>query len=472
VNADSSHQYLGEVVIATRVTTSGPSPRRARNITLLLAVSVWIVATGFGIIMPIFARRLGEFGSGVEALALLTMSFALAAFIAAPLMGSLADRIGRRPLILVALASYIAVNIGFLFARSTEVFIAVRVVEGALTAGFMPAAIGMVADIFPERRRAQWVAILMASMGAGIIFGPVVGGVLYDGWGFKAPFIVSAVMASISLVAATVLVPETRTREVRRRDELLRQRSTAKSPDQQKGSFWVLLWASLPRPLHLFATLLLLDFILIFGFTYIEPQMIFYFYGDLGWTTIQFGGVVAAFGLALVFGQIVLARWSDKFGRKPVIVVGALLFTSLPLALAYVTSFLPMVLFAVSAGLGVALITPALSAFYLDITTEQHRARIIGIKSSAASLGGVAGPLVLVGVSAFATPRGVFLSAAGLLVFSAVLALVGLTGRRGVAAEPSDLGWQSSSNRAMAAQATLRGIVVRTRDARMSRSVT
>ena len=139
MNADSSHQYLGEVVIATRVTTSGPSPRRARNITLLLAVSVWIVATGFGIIMPIFARRLGEFGSGVEALALLTMSFALAAFIAAPLMGSLADRIGRRPLILVALASYIAVNIGFLFARSTEVFIAVRVVEGALTAGFMPA---------------------------------------------------------------------------------------------------------------------------------------------------------------------------------------------------------------------------------------------------------------------------------------------------------------------------------------------
>ena len=471
MNIDRSHQHLGEVIVATLVTTSRPSLRRARNITLLLAMSVWIVATGFGIIMPVFARRLGEFGSGVEALGLLSMSFALAAFIAAPLMGSLADRIGRRPLILVAIASYVAVNVGFLFAQSTEAFIAVRAVEGALTAGFMPTAMGMVADIFPEHWRAQWVGILMASMGAGIIFGPVVGGVLYDGWGFRAPFIVSAVMASIAFVAATVLVPETRTREVRRREKLLRQRAAESTP-VQKGSSWLLLWGSLPRPLYLFATLLLLDFIFIFGFTYIEPQMLFYFYEDLGWTTVQFGGVVAAFGLALVFGQAVLGRWSNRFGHKPVIVVGALLFTSLPFALAYVTSFTLLILFAVSAGLGVALLTPAMSAFYLDITAEQHMARIIGIKSSSASLGGVAGPLVLVGVNALTTPRGVFLSAGGLIVFSAVLALVGLREQRGAAVETRDIGWQSSSNRAMAAQVTLRGIVVRTRDARMPPTVT
>ena len=87
--------------MATDVITSGLDPRRARNIILLLAACVALMMTGFGIIMPVFARRLGELGSGVEGLGLMTMSFALAQFLAAPVMGSLADRYGRRPFILL-----------------------------------------------------------------------------------------------------------------------------------------------------------------------------------------------------------------------------------------------------------------------------------------------------------------------------------------------------------------------------------
>ena len=186
---DRTHLNLGEVIIATQVTTSSMSHRRARNIVFLLAASVGIVMTGFGIIMPVFARRLNEFDSGVQALGLMTMAFALAALLASPPMGALADRIGRRPLVLLALASFVAVNIAFLFAPSTKVFIAIRVVEGALTAGLMPAAMGVVADIIPENERAQRVGIVMGAMGSGLIFGPVIGGVLYDSWGFQAPFI-------------------------------------------------------------------------------------------------------------------------------------------------------------------------------------------------------------------------------------------------------------------------------------------
>ena len=152
-----SQSNLGEIVIATQVITSGPSSHDVRKVILLLAASVALMMTGFGIIMPVFARRLGEFGSGVEALGLMTMSFALAQLVASPFMGSLADRYGRRPLVLLALGAFAAANIGFLFAKSTEVFMAVRALEGALTAGLFPAAMGVVADIVPERTRAQWV---------------------------------------------------------------------------------------------------------------------------------------------------------------------------------------------------------------------------------------------------------------------------------------------------------------------------
>jgi len=469
VSTEGSYPILGTVVLADKVDTPAPSARRARNTVLLLAASVAIVATGFGIVMPVFARRVGEVGSGVETLGLMTMSFALAAFLAAPLLGFLADRIGRRPLILGGLGAYVVVNLAFLFARSPEIFMAIRAVEGALTAGLMPASMGVVADIIPEHRRAQWVGVLMGSMGAGIVFGPVMGGLLYDSWGFKAPFIASAAMALIAFLSATVLVTETRTRIIRRREGLRQRRmapttQSAQSAQSKAGS----LWSSLPRPLYVLVTLLFLDFVFTFGFTYIEPQMLFYFYEDLGWSTVRFGVVVGVFGLAMVFCQAVLGRASDKVGRMPVIVVGALLFSVLPISLAFVTSFPLLLVTALTAGVGVALLSPALGAAYLDITAEQHRSRIVGLKSSSGSLGWVFGPLILVGASTLTTPRGVFISAGVLIVIAGVLALVGLRGLRRTRIEDVDMGWQSSSSRGMAAQVTLRGIVVRARIARLS----
>ena len=121
-----------------------------------------------------------------------------------------ADALARRELAAVA-----AANIGFLLVSSTTGFIIIRVLEGALTAGLFPAVMGVVADVVPENERARWVVIVMGRYGAGLIFGPVVGGILYDGWGFAAPFITSAIMAIIAFVAAVVMVSETRTPEMR-----------------------------------------------------------------------------------------------------------------------------------------------------------------------------------------------------------------------------------------------------------------
>src|SRR5260370_24299678 len=121
-------------------------PSRTRRILFLLAASIALMMTGYGIVLPVFAQRLGELGSGVVALGLMSMGFAFAQLLLSPFMGSFADRFGRKPLILIALAGEVVANSTFVLAHSPGLYIAVRVFQGAITAGLLPAVMGVVAD--------------------------------------------------------------------------------------------------------------------------------------------------------------------------------------------------------------------------------------------------------------------------------------------------------------------------------------
>jgi MFS family permease len=138
-------------------------------------------------------------------------------------------------------------------------------------AGLLPAAMGVVADTVAEQRRGQWMGIVMGCYGAGFIFGPAFGGILFDRWGFAAPFVISAALAFLGLLLALVKVPKTRSTLVG-----TQELNPGAGQTKRRGLF-----ASLPRPLYHFATLLALDFIATFGFAFIEPQMFFYIYNQL-----------------------------------------------------------------------------------------------------------------------------------------------------------------------------------------------
>ena len=98
MNLPNNHAHMGKIMQATRVTTPGMEPHRARIIIILLAICTALQMTSYGMIFPLFARKIGDFGDGVEVLATSVMAYSLAGMIAAPFMGSLADRFGRRPM--------------------------------------------------------------------------------------------------------------------------------------------------------------------------------------------------------------------------------------------------------------------------------------------------------------------------------------------------------------------------------------
>jgi MFS family permease len=400
-------------------------PARTRRVLWLLSASIALMMSGYGIVLPVFAKRLGELGSGVAALGLMSMGFAFAQFVLSPFLGSVADRIGRKPLILVALAGEVVANTAFLLASSTGWYLAIRLFQGAIEAGLLPAVLGVVADSVPESGRARWTGIVMGSYGAGFIFGPTLGGVLFDRWGFAAPFGVSAVLALIALLMAWVLVPETRS-------VLGSQQERTAS----RGRGGIL--ASLPQPLYLFATLLVLDFIATFGFAFIEPQMMFYLYNQVLLTPTQLGIIVGGYGLAMLIGQVTLGQLSDRYGRKPLIVLGLLLSVVFYLSLIFLRPFGLLFLGALVTGIGGALVSPALSAAYLDIAAPEHSAQVMGMRGASASLGGVLGPLLVAVVSLWIAPQGIFAIAGGVTLGAVVLALLVLKGgtrSRGAAAQ-------------------------------------
>ena len=440
----------GELVMATRVITSGPGPWRARTIIVFLTASVALMMTGFGIATPIFARRLGELGSGVEILSLMTTASALAQFLLAPLMGALADRFGRRPFVLLALAGLAVTNLAFLLAQSTDAYIAIRFFQGAVSVGLLPAAMGMLADLVPEQQRSRWVGVIMSGYAVGFTFGPAIGGLLFEQWGFVAPFGVSALLDLLALLVACVMVPETRPAFTRR----VQQREKGHKPIKQR-------WpnASLPRPLSFFAALLLLDFLAVFGMEFLEPQMVFYLYNTLALTTAQYGLMMGGYGLTVLIGQMALGQLGDRFGRRSMIALGFLLNSTLSLGLIILHQFSLLALAALVAGLGSAFIAPGLGASYLDLTVPRYRSVVLGIRESAVSLGAVAGPLLVALTSRWLVPQAIFTVVALTTLAAVILTLVVLKPPGQAKAHALEDAPVDARRRVLAVIATLRTMV-------------
>jgi DHA1 family bicyclomycin/chloramphenicol resistance-like MFS transporter len=86
-------------------------PTRQSSTNLVaLALCMALQMTGFVMILPLFARRFESFGAGVRAFSLSSLAYALTGMISAPIMGMLADRFGRRPIILFSLAAYVSLS--------------------------------------------------------------------------------------------------------------------------------------------------------------------------------------------------------------------------------------------------------------------------------------------------------------------------------------------------------------------------
>lgn len=138
--------------------------------------------------------------------------------------------------------------------------------------------------------------------------------------------------------------------------------------------------------------ILLIAFGSVFAYAFIEPQMMFYAYDDLKWSSAELGLAMSMFGLTVMAGELGLGQLSDRLGRKPVLLVGLVLFSAQFVGLILFREFTWIALSFTLAGLGNALYDTSLCALILDVSPSGHTASLMGMRTTAASLGNLLGP--------------------------------------------------------------------------------
>jgi len=280
----------------------------------------------------------------------------------------------------------------------------------------MPAAMAMVGDTIPLERQGRWIGYLTTAQATGIALGPGIGGFLYQSLGFTGPFLLSAAIALVASLLAIFMVPETLPAHVRleARTKKARRGSKAEKTATKELNFMGLIW--------FFAPFLIIDFGLIFTYPFVFPQYPFFFERVLHYSTVQYGLIISTYGLALAVFPLFLGRLSEILPKKPLIVIGSLLFGALNMFMFALPLYPLLLAGSALAGLGSALVMPAMGSIYLGATTDKNRGQVMGMRGSAISLAVMLGPLSQAVIAPWVNPQMTFAIGVVLSLAMAVVA--------------------------------------------------
>jgi DHA1 family multidrug resistance protein-like MFS transporter len=342
----------------------------------ILAFTLLVVMLGYGMVMPVMPFLIEQLGAGGTQLGWLISTYSLMQLICAPLWGMLSDHTGRKPIIAIGVLGY-AVTM-FLFGLATEFWMlfVVRTLAGMLSSATMPTAMAYISDNAPESERSGGMGQLGAAMGAGIILGPLLGGLL-SSRSLSLPFFVGAGLALLSFLLVLILLPETRHLPTGR----------AEKPETTIPAIRQVIFSPA-------GPLLLLIFITGFGLANFQGIIGLYAVDKFGFTTQQVGALWMVIGAVLILGQGGLTGpLTKRFGELALIRAGlaggALGFLLISLAVDFTTLLLALGFFTLT----LALIGPALNA-HISRFAGEHQGTMMGLNSAASSLGRVVGPLL------------------------------------------------------------------------------
>jgi DHA1 family tetracycline resistance protein-like MFS transporter len=350
-----------------------------KSALLNIFLVVFIDLLGFGIVIPILPYYAKFFGASGWALGWLMTSYSLMQFLIAPLWGSLSDKIGRRPVLLVSILGT-CLSMTFLgFAQSLVWLFAGRIFAGICGAN-ISTAYAYITDVTDESNRAKGMGVIGAAFGLGFIFGPAVGGVL-SRHGYSVPMFVGAGLAAFNFVFALLTLGEPPlTREARAANRARRfDRETLR------------MVFSDPR-----SKLAITEFFLFtLAWTQIEVVFALYMNARYGYDARDAGVLLACMGIVMVLVQGgMIGRLVKKYGEISLVLTGLVLCACGLTAFGMAREIGWAIALLAPTALGQGILHPSLSSLASKGAKANSRGLTMGVFQSAGSLARVIGPVI------------------------------------------------------------------------------
>ncbi|OCJ15181.1 tetracycline resistance MFS efflux pump [Rhizobium sp. AC44/96] len=349
------------------------------NPLIIIFTAIILDAVGIGLIFPILPSLLEDVTHAENVasyIGIMTALYAVMQFIFAPVLGSLSDRLGRRPVLLISLAGA-AINYLFLaFAPNLWMLILGRAIAG-LTSANVSVATAYITDISPQESRARRFGLLNAMFGIGFIVGPILGGALGDYW-LRLPFITAAALNACNLLLAFFILPESRTPT--------REKIDLAALNPLRPLRWAFSMKSLLPVIFIF---------FVFSATGEAYGTCWALWGSdtFQWSGLWIGLSLGAFGVCQTLAQAFLPGVAVKLlGERMAVITGVVAACIALTVMAFANQgwmiFAIMPVFALG-GIGV----PALQSLATRQVDESQQGQFQGVLASAVSLASIVSPL-------------------------------------------------------------------------------
>ena len=358
--------------------------------------------------MPIFVEQLGIEGDQVAFYAGLAISVsAVSAALVSPIWGILADKYGRKPMMIRAgLAMTITMG-GLAFVPNIYWLLFLRLLNGVFT-GFVPNATALIASQVPKDKSGAALGTLSTGVVAGTLTGPFVGGFIAEIFGIRNVFLLVGAFLFLAAILTIVFIKE---------DFQPVAKEKAIPTKEVFSSF------KYPR---LLVNLFLTSFVIQFSAQSIGPILALYV-RDLGQTeNLLFvsGLIVSSMGFSSMMSAGILGKLGDKVGNHRLLVAAQIYSVIIYLLCAHATSPLQLGLYRFLFGLGTGALIPGVNALLSKMTPKSGISRIFAFNQVFFYLGGVIGPMAGSAVAGYLGYHAVFYATAACVAFSCLCNIV------------------------------------------------
>jgi DHA1 family tetracycline resistance protein-like MFS transporter len=396
------------------MTDAEKAPGASRAALVFILITVFLDMLALGVVIPVLPELIKAFEGGdthdaAHIVGYFAAAWALMQFLFQPVLGSLSDRFGRRPVIIL---SNIGLGLDYILmalAPSLWVLFIGRLISG-ITAATYSSAGAYIADVIPREKRAAAFGMMGAAFGLGFVIGPAVGGEL-GALGLRDPFWGAAALSLLNGAYGFFVLPES----------LPRERRTPFSWRQ----------ANLVGSLNLLGSSRALSRLALAGFfqrfAHGSLPSMFVLYADYryGWNTQDVGRALAAVGVSqfIVSGGLVrvaIARLGERGTMMLGLMSGIVGFTLYGFAPSGMIFLIALPLVALW-----GLANPAIQSLATQRVTPTQQGQLQGAQSSVNSIADMIGPLIFTQIFAFGIAKGRFLYLPGAPYYLAALLVVG-----------------------------------------------